>query len=372
MMGEIERRETGGNWHALQVFAARSSDLRSEMLGLSPNSPGVVDLCSGMGGLSLAARQLGFTVVAGVDSNQTALKTFSKNFPDAKALNGSVRSSTILSACERLLYQFKSANQPTVVLSGPPCQGFSAAGTRDPLDPRNQILVAVARAVSKLQPACALIENVSTLLTDKHLDRIKAFERVVQAGGFHVTHVVLDASEFGVPQKRRRAFLLVTRQRLDSQDLTTRLLSLRTGILSVGQALDGLASPAVRPDDYDDEVDYGAVHNHFAMQHSERVKLKIAGIEPGRGPMSYRRLHPERLSKTLFCGHRAPPAHFAEPRSITVREAARLQGFPDNFRVYGSFANQIEQVANAVPPPLARAVLRVLSELAGIPVRQQD
>jgi DNA (cytosine-5)-methyltransferase 1 len=127
-----------------------------------------------------------------------------------------------------------------------------------------------------------------------------------------------------------------------------------------------LPTPKVRPDRYKDETDDGAIKNHFAMQHSERVKKKIAAIEPGKGPMSYRRLHPTRLSNTLFSGHRAPPAHFDEPRSITVREAARLQGFPDNFRVYGSFSNQMEQVTNAVPPPLAIAVLSVLLDHSGI------
>jgi DNA (cytosine-5)-methyltransferase 1 len=93
---------------------------------------------------------------------------------------------------------------------------------------------------------------------------------------------------------------------------------------------------------------------------------KIAALKPGTGPMSYRRLNLSGPSKTLFSGHRAPPAHFREPRSITVREAARLQGFPDSFRVYGSFANQMEQVTNAVPPPLAKSVLQVLAELADI------
>ena len=145
-----------------------------------------------------------------------------------------------------------------------------------------------------------------------------------------------------------------------------RMESFKTDSTNARQALNGLSKAEVRPDNYDDEMDYGVIHNHFAMQHSERVKRKIAAIEPGTGPMSYRRLHPTRLSNTLFSGHRAPPAHFAEPRSITVREAARLQGFPDCFRVYGSFANQMEQVTNAVPPPLAMAVLSVLLALVEI------
>jgi DNA (cytosine-5)-methyltransferase 1 len=333
-----------------------------------PTAPSVIDFCSGLGGLSLAAKNIGLQVVAGVDINSSALKTFAKNFPNAVALAGSVRSKTILERCVKLAEQFRTANQPVVVLSGPPCQGFSAAGSRDPADPRNQVLVAVARAVSRIQPDCALIENVSMLLADKHEERIQSFEQTIEQGGYHVTHIVLNASEFGVPQKRERAFFLVSRQPLDVETVMHRLEAFKTDATNVRRALRGLPTPAVRPDRYKDETDNGKVTNHFAMQHSARVKEKIAAIEPGKGPMSYRRLHPTRLSNTLFSGHRAPPAHFEEPRSITVREAARLQGFPDSFRIYGSFANQMEQVTNAVPPPLARAVLCVLAEFTNIPI----
>jgi DNA (cytosine-5)-methyltransferase 1 len=329
----------------------------------------VLDLCSGLGGLSLAAKELGLHIVAGVDVNKDALKTFSKNFPTAQAIEGSVRSKTILARCEKLLESFKTSKQPTMILSGPPCQGFSAAGSRNPADRRNQVLVAVARAISKLQPDCALIENVSMLLASKHGDRVEKFEQVLNDGGFHVTHLVLDASEFGVSQKRKRAFFLVTQLPLDEQDLLKRVKSFKVSSVGARQALRGLSQAKVRPDDYNDEHDYGNIHNHFAMHHSARVKKKIAAIDPGTGPMSYRRLHPTRFSNTLFSGHRAPPAHFKEPRSITVREAARLQGFPDSFRVYGSFSNQMEQVTNAVPPPLAHAVLQALAEISGLPIR---
>jgi len=342
-------------------------ELKAAVQPVIPTAPGVIDLCCGLGGLSLAAKNLGIQIIAGVDVNLNALKTFSKNFPTAIALQGSVRSKTVLADCAKLLERFKAANQRTMIISGPPCQGFSPAGPRNPADPRNQVLVAVARAVSKLQPDCALIENVSMLLADKHADRIRKFEKTIQDGGLHVAHIVLNASEFGVPQRRERAFFLVTRQPLDERSIIERLNDLKADSPCTKEALKGLPSAKVRPDDYNDAVDYGGVHNHFAMQHSERVMNKIAAIKPGAGPMSYRRLHPTRLSNTLFSGHRAPPAHFEESRSITVREAARLQGFPDDFRIYGSFANQMEQVTNAVPPPLARAVLRVLAENSALP-----
>jgi DNA (cytosine-5)-methyltransferase 1 len=349
---------------------------RSEGIAAAQNpvsvAAAVLDLCSGLGGLSLAARKLGLHIVAGVDVNANALKTFSRNFPGAKTIQGSVRSKTVLERCEKLLEPFKAAGKPTVILSGPPCQGFSAAGSRNPADRRNQVLVAVARAISRLQPDCALIENVSMLLANKHGDRVEKFERVLNDGGFHVTRLVLDASEFGVSQKRKRAFFLVTQQPLDVQDVVKRMKCFKASSVGARQALRGLSKAKVRPDDYNDEHDYGKIHNHFAMQHSSRVKKKIAAIDPGTGPMSYRRLHPTRLSNTLFSGHRAPPAHFKEPRSITVREAARLQGFPDSFRVYGSFSNQMEQVTNAVPPPLAQTVLRVLADLVQIPLSQNE
>ncbi len=86
--------------------------------------------------------------------------------------------------------------------------------------------------------------------------------------------------------------------------------------------------------------------------------------------MSYRKLDPTKPANTLFSGHRAPPVHYKYPRSITVREAARLQGFPDDFRIYGSFANQMTQVTNAVPPPLARTVLQVLAEFTDLAHRR--
>jgi DNA (cytosine-5)-methyltransferase 1 len=348
------------------IRQSKRSDNRVVTPIITPAAPGVIDFCSGLGGLSLAAKSLGLQIVAGVDVNPSALKTFAKNFPNATALAGSVRSITILERCVVLMEQFRAAKQPVVFLSGPPCQGFSAAGSRDPADRRNKVLVAVARAIAILQPDCALIENVSMLLADKHGERIRKFEQAIQQGGFQVTHIVLDASEFGVPQKRKRAFFLATKQPLDKQAVMKRLENFKTNSVNARQALHGLPTPKVRPDRYKDETDDGAIKNHFAMQHSERVKKKIAAIEPGKGPMSYRRLHPTRLSNTLFSGHRAPPAHFDEPRSITVREAARLQGFPDNFRVYGSFSNQMEQVTNAVPPPLAIAVLSVLLDHSGI------
>jgi DNA (cytosine-5)-methyltransferase 1 len=316
----------------------------------------VVDLCCGLGGLSVAAREMGMRVVAGVDVNPSALRTFSRNFPEAEAIEGSVRSRTVLERCRALLDG--DGDGLSVVLSGPPCQGFSAAGSRDPKDRRNGVLVAVARAIARIQPDCAVIENVSTVLAEKHGERLESFREVLAGVGYHVEKKVLDSSEYGVPQKRKRAFFFVTRRPLDPRRIDDLLARHKVPPVMTRAALHGLAKCcSVRPASRERvRMNY---HRQPSTAHREPSSLLP-------GPMSYRRLHPTKPANTLFSGHRAPPAHFAEPRSITVREAARLQGFPDTFRVYGSFANQMEQVTNAVPPPLACAVVSVLIIVSGV------
>lgn len=123
----------------------------------------VLDLCCGLGGLSVAARDMGMTVVAGVDVNPNAMRTFSKNFPEAAAIEGIVESLTVLERCRALL---------------------------------------------------ALIENVLTVPAEKHDDRMERFGQVLASGNCHVEKGVLDSSEYGVPQKPKRVFFLVKRQSL--------------------------------------------------------------------------------------------------------------------------------------------------------------
>ena len=105
--------------------------------------------------------------------------------------------------------------------------------------------------------------------------------------------------------------------------------------------------------------------NHYAMRHSLAVKKKIATIEPGKGPLSYRKLDPQSHAATLLSGHRAPPTHYCQPRSITVREALRLQGFPDDFKIMGPFSKQMAQATDSVPAKLGEAAVAVLVDLLG-------
>lgn len=328
--------------------------------------PAVIDLCSGMGGLSCAARSLGMEIILGVDSNVDALKTYAKNFPEASAALCKVGHKKTTLECQKAVVEFTSANQPLIIVSGPPCQGFSIAGSRDPKDKRNKVLLSVADEITNLRPECALIENVGAMLGNRYSSTISAFRKRLMSASYHCEPIVLNAQEYGVPQNRKRAFFLVTKASIDMQAFTESLELYKQDHISVEEALHGLPHAPERALKYHDESDIGPISNHFAMRHSQKVKNKIKAIPAGTGPMSYRKLNPNKPANTLFSGHRAPPAHYAYPRSITVREAARLQGFPDSFRIYGSFGNQMLQVTNAVPPPLAKSVLAELTKFCGL------
>ena len=320
----------------------------------------VIDLCCGMGGLSLAAKNVGMRPLIGVDMDSSAIRTYSHNFKNVFTLNEDITDVETVKRIQEQLESVKKDFDSVVVLSGPPCQGFSMAGPRDSLDPRNRVLIAVANAISTIRPDMALIENVALVKGSKNKMWIANLNKAVSDAGYNVYDIELNAKDYGLAQNRRRVFFFITKKSLDSKSLEKFLESLQTDPVTVEESLTGLPEAPVRPEKYVDSDDDGIFPNHFSMKHSKKVQLKIAKIKPSKGPLSYRKLDAKGIARTLISGHRAPPAHYLYPRSITVREAARLQGFPDNFKVKGVFSKQMAQVTNAVPPPLGAAALKAL------------
>jgi site-specific DNA-cytosine methylase len=163
----------------------------------------VLDLCCGLGGLSLAARELGGTVVAGVDLSDCGLETFRHNFTGAKGIQADISQKRIWKECLGFA-EDRNAAKGLIVVSGPPCQGFSVAGPRAKVDPRNRVLLAVARAVAWMKPEGALFENVAALLAKRHAGYLKRFKKCLTSAGYCLHTVEADACDYGVPQRRRR------------------------------------------------------------------------------------------------------------------------------------------------------------------------
>lgn len=324
-----------------------------------------IDLCCGLGGLSLGAIDVGIIPIAALDLSENALKTYRCNFPQTETIKGDVAEPSIIDKCIKIKHKHLKTTSRFLIISGPPCQGFSVAGRRLPRDPRNKVIISVAKAISIIQPDAAIVENVASVMSKKHYHTVRKFRKILADGGYHVKPIELNSLNFGLPQRRRRIIFFITRKLIKNEALEKILEKYRKPPLTVREALRGLPPAVVRDDHYADIQKNRGFFNHFAMQHSKGVKSKIANIKPGTGPLSYRKLDPAKQAGTLISGHRAPPAHFEYPRSITVREAARLQGIPDDFKVCGRFGTQMQQVADAVPPPLGQAALGTLLKIMG-------
>lgn len=326
----------------------------------------VVDLFSGVGGLGLGFTQAGFKVIGAFESDRDAAQTYRLNQPGVPVLECDVAG---LSAADIRTW-LGGDTQIDVLVAGPPCQGYSAAGNRTAADDRNYLFRHVTRLARSLRARAVVIENVPGA---RRIGDVAFSDRIVASlrrAGYSTASepAVLRASDFGVPQRRRRLFFLAGRNFAPTPPAPThRRVGRKSRVVhhttpTVLEALEGLS--ALGPGEGAQRAvmsDGSVVLNHQAMDHSAAVTKKIAAIKPGDGPISYRRLH-EDEARTLVAGHRALPVHPLEHRTITVREAARLQGFEDEFFFCGPRHNQPLQVANAVPPAMAQAVASALLE----------
>jgi DNA (cytosine-5)-methyltransferase 1 len=259
-----------------------------------------------------------------------------------------------------------------VLLAGPPCQGFSAAGSRRPDDPQNQLFGHVARLARQLGADYVVLENVPGVRRVNGHGFLHAIVDSLEKAGFSVAPHLLRACDFGVPQRRVRYFFLARRGRRSTPVPRPSPTHRRNGELPCA-GVDLPETPALLDllnqlplvaagVDAERLVTSAGLEflNMSTMHHSERVVRRIASFKPGEEPISYRRLGPVE-ARTIIAGHRALPVHPVEHRTISVREAAVVQGFPLEYFFCGPRAEQPLQVANAVPPPLAAAVARHLN-----------
>jgi DNA (cytosine-5)-methyltransferase 1 len=302
--------------------------------------------------------------VAAVEADRHAAQTYRMNHPGVPVLEGNVEAVKV-----RDLRSWLPGLGPVdAVIAGPPCQGYSAAGARDIGDKRNLLFRQVTRLASELKARAVVIENVPGVRRVNGVSYTRRIVAAIRSAGFTTSDAPFElrACEYGVSQKRRRLFFVGVRKgirvpvhpsathapprermRLDDQRQRTPTLRAQFSALPRLDAGEGAERLVVSPG--------AVVLNSTVMNHSAEVVAKIAKIQPGSGPISYRRLDFD-LARTLVAGHRALPVHPSENRTITVREAARIQGFPDSYFFCGPRASQPLQVANAVPPALSEAV----------------
>ncbi len=340
-----------------------------------------IDLFCGCGGLSLGFRNAGFNVVAGIDSWKDALVTHRKNLPESLAVCADLFSFT-----PHELKSRHGVSDVDVIVGGPPCQGFSIAGKRIVDDKRNKLYKSFVEFVRCYRPRAFVMENVPNLLSlagGVVRDAIMAdFTNI----GYRVVYKVLTASDYGTPQNRRRVFFVGLKNDISAEFefpkaefgtderpcVTCREAISDLDFIGDTGLLPEIAEYQVPPQsEFQKVVRSGSAHllNHVATIHTEQTR-RIIGMVPDGGNykdlpeelwstrkvhIAWTRMRSDRPCFTIDCGHNHH-FHYSANRVPTVREAARIQSFPDTFEIVGIKTSQLKQVGNAVPPMLAKAV----------------
>jgi DNA (cytosine-5)-methyltransferase 1 len=356
------------------------------------NRPIGIDLFAGAGGMSLGFEQAGFDVVAAIEIDPVHCATHEYNFPHAATICASVIDLT----GDQIRDQAKLGRKDVdVVFGGAPCQGFSLMGKRAFDDPRNQLVFHYVRIVRELNPKYCVFENVRGLTLGKHALFLDELISALAAAGYDVIqpYKVLNAADYGVPQDRRRLFLVGTRRGLKSPSYPVAQPARITVWEAIGDLPNPNDFPALTyvdtvaatwettssyarklrgldrdPDDYSYQrnFDPDLLTCSWLTQHTRSTQIRFDATLPGKTDQisRFRRLEPKGLCNTLRAGtdsargaHTSPrPIHPIMPRVITVREAARLHSYPDWFRLHKTKWHGCRQIGNSVPPLLARAI----------------
>ncbi len=327
----------------------------------------ILDLFCGVGGFHIGFGHEGFKTILAVDVDEYCEKFHCLNLPEIPFLRKDIRFLT-----NRDLEKFV-VGTVDVLVGGPPCQGFSTIGNRISADPerrkktdsRNDLFREYIRILRFLKPKVFLMENVKGLLTRDKGAVFNEMKKQFYQTGYQFNHVILNAADFGVPQIRERVFFYGTRLGLP--------MSPPKATHGEGKGL----KPYITVQEVISDLAHNGKHakNHVPLKHGE-INLQRYSLIPEGGRLpedqlpkelyrrnfgnTFKRLHRNRLSLTMVPGHNAFPIHPWLDRSLTVREAARIQTFSDNFEFVGPRHAQCIQVGNAVPIKLAEAWARSL------------
>ncbi len=342
-----------------------------------------IDVFSGAGGMSCGMEMTGMKCLLGIDIDKHAINTFKKNHLHAETFCGPIENLSETKAKALVKNQ-----KIDLIVGGPPCQGFSTVGLGNPSDKRNSLFLEFVRLVKIFMPKFIVIENVTGLVAKKNEQTLKEIFNQFEMLGYNMNVSVLSAHQYGVPEKRRRTIIIGTTLKmiptfpLPQFDVFNKKTF--TPAISCKEALKDL-------EDKD-----GTIHNHELKKAQKLTKqeLEILPYIPSGKGIRYKededlylpahirmgidwpKLPEGRLRQTRFQRiDKDLPAptimtssrsyyHFKEHRLLTVREAAKLQSFPNDFIFLGPNSSQWRQVGNAVPPLLGKAIaLEILQML---------
>lgn len=320
-----------------------------------------MDLFAGAGGMSLGFDNAGFKNLLAVEFNKDFAETYKKNFPRHNLIVDDIKNVT-----EQQIYDIIKNEKVDVIIGGPPCQGFSIAGNigRNFIDDdRNRLFKEFVRFVKIIKPRVFVLENVAAM--ERH-DKGKTIKEIVSSFkeiGYDIKYKVLNAVNFGVPQERRRIFIVGTlgENNFEYPQEINKIVTVKDAIDDLPKLENGKTSE---------------IPNHTAMKHSAQMLEKMSYVSDGGN----RNDIPENLrpksgdsrkyirydsKKPSFCvtGDMRKIFHYSQNRALTCRELARLQTFPDSFVFLGNTGKVQQQIGNAVPVLLASKIALQVKEV---------
>ncbi len=381
----------------------------------------VIDTFAGAGGFSLGFEMAGCTITGAIEIDRWASDTFKFNHPDA-----TVVCNDIAKVSNEYVLKIFGKDNPDIILGGPPCQGFSICNKNngDPKDPRNSLFEEFLRIGRVLNPNVMIMENVPNLVRAKTRNNEVVVDIIcseLKKMGFFVYYNILEATDYGIPQIRKRLFIVASKKQLSNPfpkpthavdktntDLFTE--ELRT-CPTLWDAISDLPEIEARQGSEEQSYTMGIkteyqkllrkdetiLYNHKAMNHTKRVIERFDSISWGDSisdvpehlkpykrnskiladkvyDQNNRRMHPEKPCHTITASFYANFVHPFRNRNFTAREGARIQSFPDSFvfkgkptvvshkllaregRLSEKHLCQYNQIGNAVPPLLAKAI----------------
>ncbi len=356
----------------------------------------IVDLFSGCGGFALGAELAGFNIAIAVDIDRNLQSSYKRNFPNTHVITGDL--TTMDEESWRVALNGEIIDG---VIGGPPCQGYSRMGKNEPSDPRRTLLGHFFRTVNIIKPKFFVMENVEGLVDKGNIEELKKAISILDSSYTVISPFIVDASNYGAPTKRKRVVVIGYNSKEMGHISMQDILPLGISKTTVKEAIFDLPTPICQQKDKTDygwskyksvipisnyakkmrmpprfglgwnvakeKLLQGEISGNFATSHTEIVKSRYINTKPGAIDTISRskKLEWDGLCPTLRAGTGADkgsfqavrPLHPSEGRVITVREAARLQGFPDWFCFHKTKWHSFRMIGNSVSPVMSEYIL---------------
>ena len=364
----------------------------------------VIDLFAGIGGLSNGFRKAGFKIVLANEIDKDIAFSYSKNHQETLMINDDIKN---------IIPAIKKLKEPIdVIIGGPPCQGFSMAGARIRTknsfldDPRNYLFRNYFQIVQIVEPEFFIMENVPGMLSMKGGQIIKEIENLFsdssnfKHGQYYLYKRVLNAYDYGVPQTRHRLIIFGCKHELDFEKIfdDVRKSMIKNNEIKEHTIFDAISDLNWLENNqgsfeqkyhFEPKTQYQIerrknstiLYNHKASHHSEKAIERIHELKPGGRRLdlkdgkniksvhsgAYGRMRWDEPSKTIITRFDTPSSgvyiHPEKDRTLTPREAARIQSFDDDIIFYGTKSSVIKQIGNAVPPLLAYYLANIIIKI---------